>query len=61
MRVVERSDNRIMVSLSTKHWDRLMELEKAYKTAHTILKARSQCESMPAMSVSDAYNMIDSL
>ena len=61
MRVVERTNSRIMVSLSIKHWDRLMELEKAYKTAHTILNARRQCESMPAMSVSEAYNMIDSL
>ena len=59
--IVERTPSRVTVSMSTRRWDRLMELEKAYKLAKTIKRSMKQAETAPAMTVDEAMNFIDQL
>ncbi|MBQ9676566.1 MAG: hypothetical protein IJV44_00340 [Prevotella sp.] len=47
--------------MSIRRWDRLMELEKAYKLAKTIKRSMKQAESAPAMTVNEAMDFIDQL
>lgn len=57
MAVIERTSRRVVVSLAPRRWERLMELEKAYEVS----RAKKECETAPAMSVSNAYNAFDFL
>lgn len=59
--IVERTPRNITVRLSNRRWDRLMELERAYKMAQTIKKSIKQAETAPAMSVEEAMDFIDKL
>ena len=59
--IVVRPPRRVTVSMSTRRWDRLMELEKAYKLAKTIKRSMKQAETAPAMTVDEAMNFIDQL
>ena len=59
--IVERTPRKVIVSMSTRRWDRLMELEKAYKLAKTIKRSMKQAESAPAMTVAQAMDFIDQL
>lgn len=51
----------ITVSLSKARWNRLLELEKAYKAANRIKKALKQSETVPSMSPNEAQAYILSL
>lgn len=57
----QTSERKITVSLSKVRWNRLLELEKAYKAANRIKKAIKQSESATAMTTSDAQAFILSL
>ena len=57
----ERTPRKVTVSMSIRRWDRLMELEKAYKLAKTIKRSMKQAESAPAMTVNEAMDFIDQL
>ena len=59
--IVERTTRNITVRLSNRRWDRLMELEQAYKMAQTIKRSMKQAENAPAMSVEEAMDFIDKL
>jgi len=61
MCIIERNSRNITVRLSNKRWNRLMALENAYRTAHSIVKAKHECESAQPMTVEEAYNFIDTL
>lgn len=59
--IVERTTRHVTVRLSNRRWDRLMELEHAYKMAQTIKRSIKQAETAPAMSVEEAMDFIDKL
>ena len=61
MCIIERNSRNITVRLSNKRWNRLMALENAYRTAHSIVKAKHECESAQPMTVEQAYNFIDTI
>ena len=61
MCVLERNSRNITVRLTNARWNRLMELETAYRVAMAIAKAKRECETAPAMSVAEALDFIDSL
>ena len=59
--VINSSPTCVTVSMSKVRWNRLLELEKAYKTAKTVYKAMAQCETAPTMTVKEAEQLIMSL
>ena len=61
MCVLEKNSRNITVRLTNARWNRLMELETAYRVAMAIAKAKRECETAPAMSVAEALDFIDSL
>lgn len=61
MCVLEKNSRNITVRLTNARWNRLMELETAYRVAMAIAKAKRECETAPAMSVAEAMDFIDSL
>lgn len=61
MCIIERNSRNITVRITNKRWNRLMELENAYRTAQAVLKAKSECESAPALTVDQALDFIDTL
>lgn len=42
-------------------WNRLMELEEAYRTARAVVRAKRECEKTPSMSLSEAFGFVDTL
>ena len=61
MCVIERTNRNITVRMTNARWNRLMELEKAYRTACAVVRAKRECEEEPSMSVSEALSFVDSL
>ena len=61
MCVLEKTPRTITVRLTNARWNRLMELETAYRVAMAVVKAKRECESAPSMSVAEAMDFIDSL
>lgn len=61
MCIVEQTSRSITVRMSNARWNRLLELEQAYQAAKAVMRAKSQCEDAPAMSVEDAEDFILSL
>ena len=47
--------------MSRRRWNRIQQLEQAYKLAHTIKRSMKQAETAPAMTVEQAINFIDRL
>lgn len=61
MCVLEKTPRSVTVRLSNTRWNRLMELEAAYRMALAVAKAKRECESAPSLSLSEAMNFIDTL
>ena len=61
MCILEKTPRTITVRLTNARWNRLMELETAYRVAMAVAKAKRECESAPSMSVAEAMDFIDSL
>jgi len=59
--ILERTPRSVTVKMSTGRWNRIQQLERAYRVANTIKRSIGQAESAPAMSVSEAMNFIDTL
>ena len=47
--------------MTNARWNRLMELEEAYRTARAVVRAKRECEEAPSMSLSEAFCFVDSL
>ena len=47
--------------MSTRRWNRMLQLEEAYKLARTIKRSMKQAEKAPAMTVNEAMDFIDKL
>lgn len=61
MCIIERNTRNITVRLSNARWNRLMELENAYRTAKSIVRAKKECERTKGMTKEEAMKFIDSL
>ena len=59
--IVERTPQRITVSMSTRRWNRIQKLEQAYKLAQAIKRGMKQAETAPAMTVEQAMKHLDEL
>lgn len=55
------NEKNITVSISKARWNRLLELEKAYKAANRIKKAIKQSETATRMTTSEAQAFILSI
>ena len=54
MCILERNTRSITVRMSPRRWNRFVELEKAYRVANAVVRAKRECETAPSMSVEDA-------
>ena len=59
--IIERTPQRITVSMSTRRWNRIQKLEQAYKLAQTIKRSMKQAETAPAMTVEQAMRHLEEL
>jgi len=59
--IVERTPQRITVSMSTRRWNRIQKLEQAYKLAQAIKRGMKQAETAQAMTVEQAMKHLDEL
>ena len=59
--IISRTPRRVTVSMSTRRWNRMLELEEAYKLAQTIKRSMKQAETAPSMTVKEAMDFIDNL
>ena len=59
--ILERTPQRVTVSLSTRRWNRMLQLEEAYKLARIIKRSMKQIESEPSMSPEETLKQLRSL
>ena len=59
--IVAQDSRAVTVRMSRRRWNRIQQLEQAYKLAHTIKRSMKQAETAPAMTVEQAINFIDRL
>ena len=61
MCVIEQSPRSITVRMSRRRWNRMLELEQAYRLARAIKHSMQQMESTPSVSVEDALETLRNL
>ena len=61
MCILEQNNRNITVRISNTRWNRLMELENAYRIAKSIHRAKKECERAQPMTLDEARKYIDSL
>ena len=59
--IIERTPRTVTVRMSTRRWNRMLQMEQAYKLAHTIKRSMKQAETAPSMTVDEAMDFIDKL
>ncbi|MBR0036723.1 MAG: hypothetical protein IJP70_03680 [Bacteroidales bacterium] len=59
--IISRTPRTVTVRMSTRRWNRLQQMEQAYKLAHTIKRSMKQAETAPSMTVEEAMDFIDKL
>ena len=59
MCILEQNTRNITVRISNTRWNRLMELENAYRIAKSVQRAKKECEKAPAMTLDEARKYID--
>ena len=59
--IINRTPGRVTVSLSTRRWNRMLQLEEAYKLARTIKRSMKQVESEHAMTPEEAIEQLRAL
>jgi len=61
MCIIERNTRNITVRMTNARWNRLMELENAYRVAKSVVRAKKECEKAKSMTKEEAMKFIDSL
>ena len=61
MCVLEKNTRSITVRMSRRRWSRFVELEKAYRVANAVVRAKRECETAPSMSVEETMVYVNSL
>lgn len=59
--IVERTPRRVTVSMSTRRWNRMLQLEETYKLARIIKRSMRQVESEPSMTPEEAVSTLRAL
>jgi len=59
--VVNRTPGRVTVSMSTRRWNRMLQLEEAYKLGRIIKRSMKQVEMEPSMTPEEAIEQLRSL
>jgi len=59
--ILERTSRSVTVRISTRRWNKLQELERAYKLARIIKRSMKQVETEPAMNVEETIATLRSL
>ena len=59
--IIERTPRTVTVRMSTRRWNRLQQMEQAYKLAHTIKRSMKQAETAPSLTVEEALKHLDEL
>ena len=59
--IIERTPRRITVSMSVRRWNRMRQLEEAYKLACIIKRSMKQVESEPSMTQEEAVAALRAL
>jgi hypothetical protein len=59
--IIERTPRRITVSMSVRRWNRMLQLEEAYKLARIIKRSMKQVESEPSMTQEEAVAALRAL
>ena len=61
MCILEQTTSNITVRISNKRWNRLMDLENAYRIAKSVHRAKKESENAQAMTIDEAKRYISSL
>ena len=59
--IIERTPGRITVSMSTRRWNRMLQLEQTYKLARIIKRSMEQVENEPSMTPQEAIKHLEEL
>ena len=59
--IVAQTPRTITVRMSTRHWNRLYQLERAYNLARTIKRSMKQVESEPSLTPEEAIEQLRAL
>ena len=56
--IVERTPRTVTVRMSTRRWNRMLQLEQAYKLARIIKRSMKQVEDEPSMTPEEAIEAL---
>lgn len=56
--IIARSPRTVTVRMSTRRWNKMLELEQAYKLACTIRHSMEQVEEEPSMTMEEAIKSL---
>ena len=59
--IIERTPSRITVNMSTRRWNRMLQLEETYKLARIIKRSMKQMETEPSMTSEEAVAALRAL
>ena len=59
--IVERTPRTVTVRMSTRRWNRMLQLEQTYKLARIIKRSMEQVENEPSMSPEEAIEALRAL
>ena len=59
--IIERTPRRVTVSMSVRRWNRMLQLEEAYKLARIIKRSMKQVESEPSLTPEEAVEALRGL
>ena len=59
--IIDRKPGRVTVSMSTRRWNRMPQLEEAYKLARIIKRSMKQVETEPSMTSEEALEQLHTL
>ena len=61
MCVLEQNARSVTVRMSISRWNRILELEQAYRLARTIKRSMKQVETAPSLSAEEAIETLRAL
>ena len=59
--IIERTPRSVTVRMSTRRWNKMLELEQTYKLARIIKRSMEQVETEPSMSPDEAIKALMAL
>ena len=59
--IVERTPRTVTVRMSTRRWNRMLQLEETYKLARIIKRSMNQVETEPSMTPEEAVAALRAL